>query len=252
MAKSFHMWKPARSVHRLITLFMSGGRTKRLLSETNKWAESGGWRLSVYCPSQGRSGSPLTQIGLGANQTSLFTSVETAVSDSGVNHQVQMVSLFTWGWLVRAQVRGRLVDEWPRPEDAPPLHGAPRSVSYVHAAAGRADAHVWPGAVEPAPAQWRQRAYLTDDPVSVSVCLCLCVYLRCCFGELCGVLDGVDWAEEELRSSSLDSMLWICSFCTVPRTRKSVNWKQALESAGGTYKSLAKGLVLYVLAVSYM
>lgn len=34
--------------------------------------------------------------------------------------------------------------------------------------------------------------------------------LRCCFGELCGVFDGVDWAEELCRSS-LASMLWICS-----------------------------------------
>lgn len=31
-------------------------------------------------------------------------------------------------------------------------------------------------------------------------------YLRCCFGELCGVLDGVDWAEE-LCLSSLASTL---------------------------------------------
>lgn len=43
--------------------------------------------------------------------------------------------------------------------------------------------------------------------LSVSVWL----YLRCDLGELCGVLDGVEWAEELWRSS-LASMLWIWSF----------------------------------------
>lgn len=165
----------------------------------------------------------------------LFTSVETAVSDSGANHDVLIVSLFTWGWLVRAQVRGRLVDDWPWSEDAPPLHGAPRSVSNVHAAAGRADAHVWPGAVKPAPVhKVPQSAYWTNDcaRLTESLCVWVFVYLRCCFGELCGVLDGVDWAEEELSRSSLDSKLWICSFCTT-KTRMSVKWKQVLPTLVG-------------------
>lgn len=201
------MCKPTHSVHRLITLFMSGGRTKRLLSETNKWAESGGWQLSVFTARlKVALEAHWPKSDLGQTPPSLFTSVETAVRDSGVNHQVQMVSLFTWGWLVRAQVRGWLVDEWPRPEDAPPLHGAPRSVSYVHAAAGRADAHVWPGAVEPAPAQWRQRAYLTDDPVSVPARLCVCVCVC-----TCAVVSGscvVYWMESTEQRRNSAAPLW--------------------------------------------
>lgn len=87
--------------------------------------------------------------------------------------------LFTWSWLVRAQVRGRLVDKWPWPEDAPPLHGAPCSVSNVHAAAGRADAHVGPGAVEPAPAKWPESAYWTHDRANMTECVRVCVCSTC-------------------------------------------------------------------------
>lgn len=48
-------------------------------------------------------------------------------------------------------------------------------------------------------------------------------YLRCCLGELCGVLDGVDWVEEASRSS-LDSRLWICSFYHETQRRFSKVW----------------------------
>lgn len=53
--------------------------------------------------------------------------------------------------------------------------------------------------------------------------MCVCararvLYLRCCLGELCGVLDGVDWVEEASRSS-LDSRFWICSFCDATQSR---------------------------------
>lgn len=57
-----------------------------------------------------------------------------------------------------------------------------------------------------------------------AACLCARVrwYLRCCFGELCGVLEGVDWVEEASRSS-LDSKLWICSFCDATERRSLTN-----------------------------
>lgn len=88
------MWKSARSGHRLIILFMSGGRTKGLLSETNKWAESGGWRLSVFTARlKVALQAHWPKSDSGQTPPSLFTSAETAVSDTGVNHQVQMVSL---------------------------------------------------------------------------------------------------------------------------------------------------------------
>lgn len=50
--------------------------------------------------------------------------------------------------------------------------------------------------------------------------VCVHAYLRCCLGELCGVLEGVDWVEEASRSS-LDSKLWICSFYDVTERRST-------------------------------
>lgn len=58
------------------------------------------------------------------------------------------------------------------------------------------------------------------------------------------MLDGVDWAEEELSRSSLDSMFWICSFCTATPEQEHLFASGALETTHGTFKIIVSSCIL--------
>ena len=99
----------------------------------------------------------------------------------------------TGGGSVWSQVRGRLLDDWPRPEHTPALDGSGCRVRHVHAAVGGADADLWTGAAEPGPANNTEQTHLSlfipfcvrvcvrvCACACVCVCMCVCVRVRVC------------------------------------------------------------------------
>lgn len=83
-----------------------------------------------------------------------------------IGQHSEVMSFTCWG-RVWSQVRGRLLDEWPRPKHAPPFDRASHSpcwcISHVHTAVGGAKADLWTCTTEPAPIQTHKKCVRQID-----------------------------------------------------------------------------------------